>query len=436
MQGGVFLLIVLIGLILLGMPVALSMGLAGILGIFLFGNISLFPEVGRILWWSNNSWVMVCVPFFLIMAEFVGRGQLADRMFEGLLKVTAGVRGALAMVVVTACALMGLTTGGGVTEIAAIGRISIPAMLSRGYDKPLTLGSIASSAALGFLVPPSIFLVIYGSITGISVAELFAAGMIPGFVMAFFLFSAVVIWVRLNPKVAPVSPPVPMRERVQGAISLWPIIALGSLVLAGIFLGVTTPTEVAGMGALLAVVFILIIPHSRKLVNRKFFSESLIGSVRLTATIMFIMAGAQVLGYAWGYLGVPESIGRWVNSLGLSSLGVMVMIYIVLLVAGCAMDGVSMLVLSTPILLPLSTAAGYSPVWFGVMMGMLIGCGQITPPVGMSLFTVKAIFPEEKMSVIILGTLPFLVAELACIVVLTAWPGIALWLPHVMYGTK
>lgn len=428
------LLIMLLVLIMFGVPVAFAMAMSGMFGILFFGQPGLLPEVGRTMWWTSNSWVMLCIPLFLIMAEFMSKGQLADRMFEGVSKLTAGFRGSLLMAVVTACALMGLSTGGGIGEIVSIGRFSIPSMLSRGYDKRLTLGSIASSSVLGFLVPPSIFLIVYGSMTGIGVADLFAAGMIPGFMMAGFFLVTVIVLVKINPKLAPASPSLPVKERVQGLIMLWPVIIVGVTVITAIFTGAATPTEIAGIGALLALLIVIIIPSSRKLLGRNYFIESLGNSVKLTASIMLIISGAQILGFTWTYLGVQESLTRWVSEMGFSPVGVMIAIYIIMLIGGCLMDGMSLLVLSTPMLLPLAKAAGYDPIWFGVMEGMLIACGQITPPVGMGLYTVKAIFPEHKFSAIVIGSIPFLIAEMACIAVNTAWPQISLWLPHVLYA--
>ncbi len=198
MLEGLILLIILLVLIFTGIPVALAMALSGILGLLVFGGSGLFIEAGRTIWGATFSWLLVSVPFFLVMAEFMSKGRLAERMFAGLSKVTAGVRGSLAMAVVVGCTLFGLTTGGGITEVAAIGRISIPEMRKRGYDIRLTLGSIAASGALGFLVPPSIFLIIYGAWANLSVAKLFAGGLIPGFVMAVFLMASVAIQLRLT----------------------------------------------------------------------------------------------------------------------------------------------------------------------------------------------------------------------------------------------
>jgi tripartite ATP-independent transporter DctM subunit len=433
MEIALILLVLLLILILKGVTVAFAMALSGMIGLLFFGDPHLLTEVGRTMWWTSDSWVMLCIPLFSVMAEFMSKGKLADRLFEGVSKLTAGFRGSLFMAVVSACALMGLSTGGGIGEIVSIGRLSIPSMLSRGYQKGMTLGSVASSSVLGFLIPPSIFLVVYGSLTGLSVAEMFAATLVPGAMMAFFFLIAIAVCVRINPKLAPASPSLPIKERLGGFMSLWPIMIVGVTVVGGIFTGAATPTEIAGIGALLALGVVMIIPSSRKLLGWNYFKESLGNSVKLTAAIMLIITGAQTLGFAWTYLGVQENLSQWVVEQGFPPAGIMIAIYVIMIVGGCLMDGMSLLVLSTPMLLPLAETAGYDPIWFGVMQGMLIACGQITPPVGMGLYTVKTIYPEHDFGAIIRGTIPFLIAEIACIAVNTACPEISLWLPRILY---
>jgi tripartite ATP-independent transporter DctM subunit len=435
MLEGLILLVILLILIFAGVPVALAMGATGMVGVFVFGpGIGpMIIEIGRVIWYSNLSFLLTAIVFFFLMAEFILRGGLAESLFEGLSKLSSGIRGSLSVAVIFGCALFGLTTGSGMAEIAAIGRISVPSMLKRGYDKALTLGGIAASGSLGFLVPPSLFLIIYGAWAGASVAELFAAGLIPGFVMAAFMIVQVVIRVNLNPKLAPKMPPAPAMERAKGLLAVWPVVIVGMTVLGLIFTGVATPTESAGIGAVFSLLIILARPRSRKLVNLNFLKDSFLGTVRLTSALMFIITGAFILSFAWGFLGVPVTIAKWVAGLALPPLAILLLIYLLNLILGTVVDALSMMLLTLPITLPLVLGLGYDPIWYGVMLGVLIGCAQITPPVGIGLFTVKTIFPEHGFGTIVRGAMPFLVAELACLALLTAFPEITLWLPRVLF---
>ncbi|MFC2062855.1 TRAP transporter large permease [Chloroflexota bacterium] len=438
MIDGLIILVILLVLIFAGVPVALAMALSGILGYLAFGPhlpfITMLQTVGDVVWLSVYSWLLVCIVFFLLMAEFMGRSNLAEMLFSGIAKVTAGVRGSLAMATTIGCALFGLTTGSGIAEVAALGRIAIPEMTKRGYDSKLALGVVAASGALGFLVPPSIFLIIYAAWAQYSVARLFAAALIPGFIMAVFLWGATFVQVRLKPSIAAPSPTVPLKERIKGGATIWPVMLIGGTVLGLIFAGAATPVEASGVGAVLALLIVLILPKSRRFFNWSFLKDSALSAVKITGTILFIYVGAQILSGSWNIIGVPIIIARYVAGLDVNPIIVIILMYLVLLLLGCLVDAISVLVLTMPIFVPLILQLGYDPVWFGVMMGMLIGCGQITPPVGLCLYTVKAIFPQYSFMAIVRGSIPYLIAELLCIALLTVLPQLSMWLPTLMYG--
>ena len=432
---GLIILFLLLVFLFSGVPVALSMALSGITGLLIFvGPQILFDELGRVIWWSLYDWLLIAVPLFLLMAEFLGRSGISEMLFEGLAKFTAGLRGTLAMAAVIGCALFGLTTGSGIAEIATIGRLSVPSMLKRGYEPKLALGSVAAAGSLGFLIPPSIFLVIYGSWAQISIGRLFAAGLIPGFLVAGFMIISVIIQVTLRPQIAPISASLPVKERIKGLSFVWPVVALGAAILGSIFAGIATPTEAAGVGVLAALCLALVRPRSRKLVNWQYFKDSILTTVKLTSAMLFILVGAKILTFFWSYVGIPVFITQWVAGLAIPSLATLALLYLIMLFFGCLMDGISLMVFTLPFVLPIIETLGYDPIWYGVILGVLIGCAQITPPVGIGLYTVKAIFPEFPFMSIVRGAMPFLLAEIAVLLFLTAFPAISLWLPNLIYG--
>lgn len=426
------LLAVLLGAVFSGVSVALSMVLAGLLGIFVFVGPDFIVEAARSSWWFLNNWLIISAFLFLLIAELVTRAELADVLFEGMAKFTSGVRGALAMAVIAGCTLMGVTTGSGIAEVASVGRVSIPPMLKRGYSRTLALGAATASGCLGYLIPPSLFLIIYGAWAGVSVARLFAAALLPGLVMAAMMMVSVAIQVRINPSLAPKLPGLPVKDRLLGLFSTWPVVILGIGILGTIFTGIATPTEAAGIGVLVALLITMIRPSSRRLVNWTYLKESMLNAVKVTSTLMFIVIGASVLSFCWSYFGTPVKVTNWVVGLDIPPVLSLIGLYLLIGMFGCVMEGLSMMILLLPITVPVITALGYDPVWWGVMMGMLVAWADITPPVGMHLFTTKAIYPEYPFGDIVRGTFPFFLTEIVVVAITTAFPIIALWLPRVI----
>lgn len=426
------LVIILLGAVLLGVPVALAMVLAGLFGICVFVSPDMIAEAGRSSWWFLYNWLIVSAFLFLLIAELVSRAGVAELLFEGMSKLTSGIKGGLAMAVICGCTLMGVTTGSGIAEVATVGRVSIPPMLKRGYSRTLALGSATASGCLGYLVPPSLFLIIYGAWAGVSVARLFAAALLPGLLMAFMLMTCIAIQVRLKPSLAPELPGLPLNERLKGLVSTWPVLVLGIGILGTIFTGIATPTEAAGIGVLVALLIIVARPNSRRFVNWGYLKESTLNAAKLTSMLMFIVIGASILSYCWSYFGAPVKLTQWVVGLEIPPVVSLIGLYLLIAMFGCVMEGLSMMILLLPITVPVITALGYDPVWWGVVMGMLVAWADITPPVGMHLYTTKAIYPEYPFEDIVRGTFPFFITELVVVALMTAFPAIAMWLPHVI----
>ena len=431
---GLSLFAVLIVLIFLGVPVALSMALAGVIGLLIFGGPDILVEGGRAAWWILYNWALVTVPLFVLMAEIMTKGGLASVLFDGLSRVGSGVRGVLAWAAIMGNALMGLTTGSGIAEVAAMGRIAVPEMLKRGYALKLALGAVTASGALGFIVPPGIFLILYGAWAGVPIGHLFAGSLIPGFMLAFLMIGSTIIQTTLNPKLAPITPAQPMKARAQGLLTTWPMVLLGGLILGLIFTGIATPVEASGVAVLMALLIIYLRPSSRKMVTYGNLKEAVVNTTRFTSVIMLIAAGAAILNKSWLYLGFATSVAQWMTSLPVPGIVVVMMIFLLILMLGCIMDPIAMMLMTMPVFLPIMQNLGYEPVWFGVVWGVLIACADITPPVGFALFTTKTVFPEYEFGTIIRGVLPFLAAELSLLVILTVFPGITLWLPGIIYG--
>ena len=307
------------------------------------------------------------------------------------------------------------------------GAMAIPEMEKRGYDRRITLGSLAAGGTLGILIPPSSAMIIYGVIAEQSIGELFIAGIIQGIILTVMFMGY--IWVRtaITPELAPAYEPVRGAQRA-AIVSMWPIIVIMAVILSGIYLGITTPSEAAAVGSALALVFAALF---RKLTLGVLW-DSLRGAVIASSMLLFIIIGASILGGTLGLMRVPSSLATWVLGLHLPSLIVLICIYIMYLILGCFIDTTSMIVLTLPFVLPIIIGLGYDPIWFGVAMVLLVEMGLITPPVGLNVYTLHSFRPEKPMTEIFAGAMPFLLVMIAMIALLTMFPAIATWLPATM----
>lgn len=415
-------------LMLTGLPIAFCLGVLGIVAILLF-----WPEgvdmIGIIATRVNLSFALIAMPLFIFMGEIIMFCGLGKDIFDIVEKWLGGVPGSLAAGSVAACTVFGAICGSATATTAAIGTVSIPEMLKRNYYRPLALGGVVMGGSLGILIPPSITMILYGTLGNQSVAALFIGGIIPGLVISALMMLYIVIQCTRNPHWAPRQTGVSWRERIVSLRRAWGVIFLISLVLGTMYLGVTTPTEAAAMGAFGAV----ILGFVYRAMNWKNLRGAFLSTVRLTSMIMFIMVGGILFSKILTIMGIAQQTIVFFTTAPVNRWVIMIGINILLLFLGCLMDSGSIIIVFTPLLVPLIVALGFDPIWFGVVFTINIGIGCVTPPVGYNLFVMKGLVPDAPMEEVVKGSVPFLALYTLGLALTMAFPQLALWLPAKMY---
>jgi len=380
-------------------------------------------------WDITNSFTLTALPLCIFMGNIFLYSGVSDGLFTAVKKWLSWLPGGLACSVVGACAIFAAISGSSPATAATIGTVALPEMIKEGYAKRLTYGVIAAGGTLGILIPPSITMIIYGSWQNVSIAELFAGGIIPGILLAILFILTVILAVLWWPQLAPKRSSYTWNERfvALGQIAPWTILIL--LILGGIFAGIMTPTEAAAVGALTSVVFTVIYRRF----SLKVLKQSSLDTVKVTCMILFIIAMARVLAFYVHYVGLGKMVATGLLDLQLSKYLVLIAIYIMYLVLGCFFETASMIVLTLPFIAPILTGLNIDMVWFGVVLVVLMEAGMITPPVGMNLFVIQGIAKEDLMEVSIAAA-PFLLPMAVLIAVMTIWPQTVLWLPKIMVG--
>ncbi|SMO90431.1 TRAP transporter, DctM subunit [Thalassovita litoralis] len=370
---------------------------------------------------ASRSWEMSAIPLFLLMGEMLFRADLSKRLFEGLVPIFRHFPGGLLHVNVAGCTTFAAVSGSSAATTATIGRISVPELLGRGYDRRLVLGSLAGAGSFGLLIPPSIAMIVYGVIGDVSILRLFAAGLVPGLVLA-LMYSA---YIALRGGKATVDPkPANMRA----LFGLLPILALVVAVLGSIYGGIASPTEAAAVGVAGAAVLILI----ERRMTWELIRDSLIAATRLTCVMGAVVIAASFMSAAAGIVGIPQALVNWVLSLNLSMTMLLIAIAIFYIFLGLFLDGISIMVVSLPLVMPIIMAAGIDPIWFGVFLVLMIELGLMTPPVGFNLFIVQSI-SNAPIGEIARATFPFFLIMLGAVVLFTVFPQIVLWLPGMLF---
>jgi C4-dicarboxylate transporter DctM subunit len=330
---------------------------------------------------------------------------------------------------VVASALFAAVIGSSAATTATVGRFTLPELLRRGYPKPLALGSLAGAGTLGFLIPPSVIMIVYGVMAEVSVARLFMAGVVPGILLALLFMLTVVLLALGHRRALPQEPPPSLSQVLEGLAALLPVLFLILLVLGSIYLGVATPTEAAAIGVAGAFGLTAL----RGELSLALFRESLLGAVRTTSMIGLILAGAGVLTLAMGFTGIPRALAAWAAEAGITPLLFIFFLSLVYVVLGWFLDGISIVVLTISVILPVVKAIGLDPLWFGVYLVIMVELAQITPPVGFNLFVIQSLTGEDLFR-IARYSLPFIGVLLLTVVLLVAFPGLATWLPRTMTG--
>ncbi|MFC1955149.1 TRAP transporter large permease [Chloroflexota bacterium] len=427
--------IVIIGLLFIllasGLEIAWCFGITAGVGVMLFLGLSFhltLGEIARTEWTSLNAFVYAACPLFIFMGSILSRIGVADQLFFAVEKWVGRLPGGLADSVIVGQALFGAMSGSSIAAVATFGKIAVPSMVERGYDPKLCLGSVAAGSILAPLIPPSLLMIVYGAWQGVSIVKLFAAGIVPGLMLAALYVIMIIIWVKLDPKL--VTPPakVSWGERVRAIAGLLPFVVLIIGVLGVIFGGIMTPTEAAAMGAFLALILSLVY---RRL-NLAILKESLLDAAKVTSFVFFIVAMAVVLSKLLNTTGVIPLVKEIVIGWDLGKIGILVLFLGMYLIMGCFIDSWSMLFITFPLVMPIILDAGISPVWWGVVYMMAGEQSTLTPPFGLNLFILHNVLPQYSIGTIARGALPFLIPIYINIAILVAFPELVHFIPRLM----
>jgi C4-dicarboxylate transporter DctM subunit len=421
---------VLVVLLFSGLHIGIVMGLIGFLGMaYISGWSAAFGILKSVPYSTFSGYDFSVIPLFILMGEFCFHGNISGDLYSAAQKFLGGLRGGLAMATIGACAAFAAVSGSSMATAATMCTVALPEMRERKYDMSLATGTLAAGGTIGILIPPSVIMVVYGMMTQESIGQLFMAGFIPGIIQALMFIGVIAFICWRNPLLAPAGEKSTMMEKIKSLKGVWIVILLFLIVIGGIYFGVFSPTEGAGIGAAGAFIFAL----ARRRLGWKQFKSSLIETITTTGMIFLILVGAMILGYFLAVTRLPNEIANTVTGLHLNPYLIWGMVVIIYLILGCLMDSLAMVLLTVPIFYPVMcgpTGLGFDPIWFGIMIVIVVEMGMITPPVGMNVFVIKGMAQDVPTYTIFKGILPFLYVDLFEIVLLTIFPIIVLWLPQ------
>ena len=413
----------MLGLLASGLWVAPALLTVGFIALEFFSPAPAGSLLATTVWDASWNWALTALPLFVWMGEILFRTRLSSDMFNGLAPWLSRLPGGLFHVNIVGCGVMAAVAGSSAVTCATVGRMSIPELKKRGYDEALSIGTLAGSGTLGLLIPPSIMLIVYGVIAQQSISRMFIAGVLPGIMIIAIFMGYVMIRTTLDPSLAPKETErTTLRQKLWASRLLIPVMLLIFVVIGSIYGGFATPTEAATVGVIGA----LVLAWWSKSLNRASFMESLMGAVRTSCMIAFILGGAAFLSIAMGFTGVPRVLAGYVDSFDLSPTMLLVVLTVLYIFLGCFLDGVSMMVLTAAVVLPMVKDAGIDLVWFGIFTVIVVEMAQITPPVGFNLFVLQGMTGRDILQVT-RAAMPFFFLMLLGIVVITAVPELALW---------
>jgi tripartite ATP-independent transporter DctM subunit len=409
-----------------GVPLAVGMLVVGGVGFTAYRGVdAAFGVVAQQITDAFTSHGLSVIPLFILMGSFIHRAGLADELFAAARAWLGHFRGGMAHATIAACGGFSAVCGSSIATAATMARVSLPQMKRYGYDDGFACGTVAAGGTLGILIPPSVPFVIYGILTETDITKLFMAGLLPGLLLAvMYMFTAWTV-VRLRPSTGQPAQKMSIGERVQALGRTWAVLALFFGVLGGMYFGVFTPTEGAGVGAAGAFLFMVMRGKARPAIVR----SALIEAARTTAALLAVTAAAMVFNNFLTIAGLTNTLVAWVQSLNVSPMGVILAICLIYVVLGCIFDSLAAMFLTVPVFFPLIMSLGLDPIWFGVLVVIVVELGLITPPVGMNVFIVKALVPEVSMWRVFAGVAPFVAANVACLGLVIAFPAIATLLP-------
>jgi tripartite ATP-independent transporter DctM subunit len=424
--------VVLVVLLASGVWIAISLLACGWIGMqFAAGNIPAGAVLATKIWGNAASWELAALPLFIWMGEILFRTKLSEEMFRGLAPWLNWIPGRLMHVNVLACGIFGSVSGSSAATCATVAKIALPELKKRGYDENMSLGSLAGAGTLGILIPPSIMMVIYAVQANVSIIQVFLAGFLPGLLVMALYSGYIVIWSLLNPnKQPPPEPAMTFREKVRESAQLIPTMLLIVLVFLALLLGWATATECAAWGVMGS----LLIAWYHRMLSWDSFFKSVMGATRVTCMIMLILAGASYMSTSMAYTGVPQALASWVGHFGLSPYALIAALTVMYIVLGTALDGISMIVLTTAIVIPMVKQAGFDLVWFGIFLVLVVEMAEVSPPVGFNLFVLQTMSGKDS-NFVAKASLPFFFLLVLAVAIITVFPSIVMVLPRLAFPT-
>lgn len=415
----------------LGLWVSVSLFVTGLVGVLLFSNAPISNVLATNIWSTSSEWSLAALPLFIWMGEILFRSRMSSDLFSGLAPWMRSLPGGLGHVGILASGIFAAVSGSSAATCATVAKVAVPELKARGYDEKLILGTIAGSSTLGLLIPPSIILIVYGVAAELSIARLFVAGILPGLMIILLFMSYVAIWsLKHKDKVPAKEPAISFSEKIKKTRTLLPIMLLIIGVIGSIYLGLASPTDSAAVGVVIA----LLLSWWFGDLNWGSFKAGLVSATLTSSMIALILAGSAFLTIAMGYSNLPANLAQWITGLGISNYLLLVVLTLFFMVLGCFLDGISIVVLTTAILLPAVQAAGIDPIWFGVYLVLVVEMGQLTPPVGLNLFVLQGMSGRDIIY-ISKAAFPFFLMLVLAVFLVVIFPEIALQLPKMMYGS-
>jgi len=425
----------IIGIILLfffmafRMYIGVAMAVIGFAGVSLIVNLNAGLNIlGMVPWAEGSSYTLSIIPLFILMGQFAFISGLSQDIYKAVYTWIGHFRGGLAMATIMACSGFAAVCGSSLATGATMGKVAIPEMNKYNYDPRLSTGSVAAGGTLGILIPPSIGFVIYGILTEQSIGKLFMAGILPGVLLATLFMLAIYVQCKINPEMGPQGEKTTWKEKLSSLSKTWPMLVLFFVVMGGIYFGIFTPTEAAGMGAFGAFIIAVL---KRKLTFAGFV-ESLMATGNMTAMIFLIIIGANIFSSFLALTGIPMIAADAVVTLALPKIIILLIMILIFVLLGCVMDCFAIMILMVPILYPILQSLEFNLIWFGVIMVIVLEVGLITPPVGLNVFVIKGAAPDVELTTIFKGILPFMVAAVICLIIIICIPQISLFLPSIM----
>jgi C4-dicarboxylate transporter, DctM subunit len=412
-----------------GMPIGFAMGLAGFLGtLLLIDGGAALALLGQTAYETSLTYGLSVIPMFVLMGYIAGEAGLNESLYRACNAWLGHRRGGLALATIGACGAFAAICGSSLATAATMAQIALPEMRKYKYHDKLATGAVAAGGTIGILIPPSVVMVIYGLLTETSISALFLAGFVPGVLTVLGFMLAIMVMTRIDPTLGPPAARTPMPDRFKALGSVWGTAALFFVVIGGLYLGLFSPTEAASVGACGAFLLGLI---NRK-TPRQLLKGPLLDTVKTTAMIFTVLIGAILFNNFLILASVPTLVSDWISGLPLGKTGVLVIIIGMYFVLGCLLDSLAMILLTIPIVFPIIKALGYDPVWFGIIIVMVVELGLITPPIGMNVFVIKGMAKDVPLETIFRGVTPFIIAQVILIVLIIVFPQLALWLPSTM----